>query len=163
MKNFLKIAAMLVVVSTSFADEVALWKEKMPGYRKPYDLTFLPEKIFGSRQTAEAVNNEAQDSKLKAEVDKISSLKVTGLVWSDRRQDRRVLMGDIVMREGQAIPSYVFNDGRFYILVEIGKNSLRFRSENPDQSNPFAFEVPFGLKNPVRNQSDFSSSKDDQK
>ncbi len=163
MKNLLTIVALLTVASLGWADEVALWKEKVPGYRKPVDLTLLPEKIFGLRALPEVMSSDNENAKLKSEAEKVASLKITGLIWSDKRQERRVLMGDIVMREGQAIPSYVFNDGRYYILVEIGKDRLRFRSEDVDQSNPFAFEVPFGLKNPVRNQSDFSSSKDDKK
>lgn len=163
MKKTIVGAVLMLAVSLVMADEVLLWKEKMPGYRKPFETALLPEKVFSSKTQPENNDAAAMDSKLKSEVDKISSLKVTGLVWSDQRENRRVLMGDIVMREGQAIPAYVFNDGRVYVLTEIGRSSLRFRSEGTDQSNPFAFEVPFGLKNPIRNQSDFSSSKDDKK
>lgn len=163
MKKIVVGAALMLAAGLVMADGMTLWQEKMPGYRKPFDTTLLPEKVFSSKTQVETNSAAAMDSKLKSEIDKLASLKVTGLVWSDQRENRRVLMGDIVMREGQAIPAYVFEDGRVYVLLEIGRSSLRFRAEGADQSNPFAFEVPFGLKNPIRNQSDFSSSKDDKK
>jgi hypothetical protein len=101
---------------------------------------------------------------MKDIVDKVASLKVTGLIWSDNSEDKRVLMGDIVMREGQSIPAYVFDDGKSYVLTEIARNYLKFKIEEGDPSNSVVFNVPFGLKDSLKNESNFSSaSKDDKK
>ena len=160
-KMSLWIALLAVVAGVADGQEVALWKEKLPGFRKPYDVALLPDNIFALKADTGGDTEGEASAKAKAEADKVAALKVTGLVWSNDRESRRVLMADLVMREGQAIPSYVFNDGRYYVLVEILKDRLRFRSQGEDLANAFTFEVPFGLKNAIRNQSDFSAQKDE--
>ena len=154
------VTALMAFALTGGAETVTLWHEKLPGFRKPLEITGLPEKLFGLKMADSPVMSDA-DSQLKAVIDKISALTVTGLVWSEQPEERRVLMGDLVMREGQAIPSYVFQDDQNYVLQEIAQNHLKFSSHTGNDLS--TFNVPFGLKEALKNESSFSAGKDAKK
>lgn len=165
MRKFLFLTTLTVVFATFglSAQNIALWTEALPGCRVPLDISNLPEKIFAQKTEEIAIPSGKVEideaNPLKDTIHKIASMTVTGLVWSNKASERRVLMGDIVMREGQAIPAYVFDDGREYVLTQIDKASLRFQIKDPTGENPLVFEVPFGLKNPLKNESSFSGNK----
>ncbi len=141
------------------AETLTIWTEKLPGFRKALSLADLPERIFGVRvMSASNAPAATEDARLSAGMAKLATLPVTGLLWSDLAGERRVLMGDIVMREGQAIPSYVFNDKSYYILVCIGQDKLQFKMMEGNLENPVVFEVPFVLKESLKNESNFSTT-----
>jgi|GEM_PF-2356267 hypothetical protein len=149
------LALMFTVALGASAQNVPLWNKALPGTRKAMDLSGLPDGVFTAH--TEVVEKKAAP----VDVDngyaaKISSLKITGLVWSLTPAERRVLMGDIVMREGQSIPPYVFDDGKTYTLKKIEKDRLDFETLD-DTSNTVAFQVMFGLKESLKNESSYSS------
>lgn len=155
MKKLLTTVCLMGLAALLIGEEVELWRTKLPGFRKAYDISKLPEKLFAAKTEVGAVIDTG-DSETQALIDRLSSLTVTGLMWSNVRAERRVLMGDIVMREGQSIPSYIFGDGQYYVLKEILKDRLRFVLGNI--GNPNSFEVPFGLKDPLKNESRFGQA-----
>ena len=164
MKLPLSVLCMMFSTLVASAETLSLWKELLPGYRKLLAVSSLPDKMFSPKMEAPSAQAPVDnDAAMKEIVDKVAALKVTALVWSDVPADKRVLMGDIVMREGQSIPSYVFNDNKYYVLTEIDKNYLRFKMQDGDLTNPVVFNVPFGLKDNLKNESNFSSAAKDEK
>lgn len=162
MKKIFSLVVFVAVASCVGAQEVSLWSRLLPGYRKALAVDNLPERLFGVKiqiNTEENPNNK-EDTRLQEAVAKVGALPVTGLVWSDDSKSRRVLMGDVVLREGQAIPSYVFNDGRFYTLVGISQNSLSFSMQEGSFGSAVNFEIPFGLTEPIKNSSKYSNGQD---
>ena len=153
MRKFL-IAALCVAALCVQAQNISLWKTALPGHRKALDVSTLPEGIFASH--AEVVAKKDTAAVDNGYATKLAALKITALVWSDTPGESRVLMGDIVMKEGQDMPQYIFNDGKVYTLKKIEKDRLDFETMD-DSSNPVAFQVSFGLKESLKNESSYSS------
>jgi hypothetical protein len=158
--------ALCVMALPLLAEETALWRNTLPGLRVATEVEGLPAKLFTMKAGNRPDNAELPsdpDAAYQSIVSKIKAMPVTGLVWSNVGSERRVLIGDLVLREGQSIPAYVFNDGKYYILVEILQDKLHFQIQEADMTTPFAFDVPFGLKESLKNKSDYSVGADAKK
>ena len=148
----------------AYADTLALWKLKLPGYRHSEDISILPAQLFGSTAPVDALKNkEVVDERLTEAMAKLSGLPVTALVWSKVPEERRVLMGDVVLSEGQSIPSYVFDDQKYYIVQSIGQHSIKFKVQAESFADPLVFDVPFSFKTSLKNSSDFGKESVDSK
>jgi hypothetical protein len=159
-KNTLIFLALFLGFGSVWAEELALWTKFLPDYRVVASTDELPEHLFGVKVRSVDVNyskDGAASSRTQTAIAKIKSLPITGLVWSADSHGRRVLMGDIVLREGQAIPNYVFNDGWFYTLTSISQNTLSFSMQEGPFGTPESFDVSFGLTEPVQNTSTYSN------
>jgi hypothetical protein len=139
-----------------WGEEVSLWSSKLPGFRKLVDTSALPERLFSIKVETTSTGPQSPDDPLADAIQKVGTLPVSGLVWSHRGSERRVLIGDFVLREGQAIPAYVFKDGRYYTLEEIFPNRLRFKAQTADLAQSLIFEIRFDFTNKVNNQSKYS-------
>jgi hypothetical protein len=151
MKKGILIAGLVLAASCVFAEELSLWTRLLPSYRQEIAVNALPDGLF-------AVKSLTVRAQAQAAIDKLKTLPVTGIIWSKNPGQRRVLMGDIVLAAGQAIPSYVFNDGMFYTLIGISQNNLSFRMQEGPFGTSETFDIYFELAEPVKNSSRYSNA-----
>ena len=153
-KTLMAFLCLLVAFSFIKAQEVSLWKQKQPGYRKALEVGDWPDHLFVPQEVAQKRGAD-QDAAYKEKVK--SKLPVMAVLWSDTPRERRVLIGDVVLQMGESIPSYVFDDGHYYILKEVGENYLKFQIKDESLTTVVSFEIPFDFKTAVRNESSASS------
>lgn len=153
-----------VVASAAFAQqsisELNLWKNKQAGWRVDLSIDDLPAGVFSTKVEEVVIVDEIEgdDSELQSMRAKIMGLPISGIVWSAKATERRVLIGDLVMREGQAIPAYVFGDGKYYNLIEISQGNLRFSIQQESFADPIEFDIKFSLTDPVSNSSEYGTT-----
>jgi len=168
-KPIVLLGILVCAAVASHAQVLQLWGEKLPGFRKTVALGVMPDELFGLKITETGPRVDDADARMQSYIAKITNLPVTGLVWSDKANERRVLMGDLILRPGQAIPKYVFGEKEkeIYVLREVSEDKLLFavqtQEDDADAANSFTFTVPFGLKDPVRNESSFGTGSKDAK
>ncbi len=163
MKKGILIAGLVLAASCVFAEELSLWTRLLPSYRQEIAVNALPDGLFAVksltvRAQAQASEDTKENTQAQAAIDKLKTLPVTGIIWSKNPGQRRVLMGDIVLAAGQAIPSYVFNDGMFYTLIGISQNNLSFRMQEGPFGTSETFDIYFELAEPVKNSSRYSNA-----
>jgi hypothetical protein len=147
------VLSLLLASLLTEAQEISLWKEKQPGYRKSLEVGDWPEHLFVPQEVNQkkgADDNAVYKDKVK------DKLPVMAIMWSEIPAQRRVLMEDIVLQVGESIPSYVFNDNHYYILKEVGENYLKFQVKDETLTTVVSFEIPFDFKTVLRNQSNAS-------
>lgn len=159
MKKNLILVLSVLLASFAMAEQLGLWTRLLPTARVALETQALPQQLFGGKMQTAPVDMTAQadmNTQLQGAIARLQALTVTALVWSSEPQNRRVLMGDIVLREGQSIPSYVFGDGRFYTLKNIFQNSLTFSMQEGAFGTPESFSISFELTDPIKNTSKYS-------